>query len=158
MGHGWRTLELAIPKLPQGSYFSSWLEPRRRAEQALGAVVAEAYVQGVSTRKVEALVQSLGITGLSKSEVSRLCSVLDEQAEIFRTRPLDAIYPYIRRRTRPPSPHARCSRSGRSGRTSTRIRSQEAAVHALRGLMTSSPHAACRTLAWRRARSRGVAR
>jgi putative transposase len=89
------TLELAIPKLRQGSYFPSWLEPRRRAEQALVAVVAEAYVQGVSTRKVEALVQSLGIAGLSKSEVSRLCSVLDEQAEIFRTRPLDAVYPYI---------------------------------------------------------------
>src|SRR5918912_1199093 len=89
------SLELAIPKLRQGSYFPSWLEPRRRAEQALVAVVAEAYVQGVSTRKVEALVQSLGIAGLSKSEVSRLCSVLDEQAEIFRTRPLDAVYPYI---------------------------------------------------------------
>jgi putative transposase len=89
------TLELAIPKLRQGSYFPSWLEPRRRAEQALVAVVAEACVQGVSTRKVEALVQSLGIAGLSKSEVSRLCSVLDEQAEIFRSRPLDAVYPYI---------------------------------------------------------------
>src|ERR1051326_3790046 len=89
------TLELAIPKLRQGSYFPSWLEPRRRAEQALVAVVAEAYVQGVSTRKVEALVQSLGIAGLSKSEVSRLCSMLDEQAEIFRSRPLDAVYPYL---------------------------------------------------------------
>ncbi|MBV9134199.1 MAG: IS256 family transposase [Chloroflexi bacterium] len=89
------TLELAIPKLRQGSYFPSWLEPRRRAEQALVAVVAEAYVQGVSTRKVEALVQSLGIAGLSKSEVSRWCAVLNEQAQIFRTRPLDAIYPYI---------------------------------------------------------------
>jgi putative transposase len=89
------TVELAIPKLRQGSYFPSWLEPRRRAEQALVAVVAEAYVHGVSTRKVEALVQSLGIAGLSKSEVSRLCSVLDEQAEIFRSRPLDAVYPYI---------------------------------------------------------------
>ncbi len=89
------TLELAIPKLRQGSYFPSWLEPRRRAEQALVAVVAEAYVQGVSTRKVEALVQSLGISGLSKSEVSRLCTVLDEQAEIFRSRPLDASYPYL---------------------------------------------------------------
>jgi putative transposase len=89
------TLELAVPKLRQGSYFPSWLEPRRRAEQALVAVVAEAYMQGVSTRKVEALVQSLGIAGLSKREVSRLCAVLDEQAPVFRTRPLDAIYPYI---------------------------------------------------------------
>jgi transposase-like protein len=66
------TLELAIPKLREGSYFPSWLEPRRRAEQALVAVVAEAYVHGVSTRKVEALVQSLGIAGLSKSKVNRL--------------------------------------------------------------------------------------
>src|SRR5215831_22941 len=77
------TLELAIPKLSQGSYFPSWLEPRRRAEQALVAVVAEAYLRGVSTRKVEALVQSLGIASLSKSEVSRLCAMLDEQVEKF---------------------------------------------------------------------------
>jgi putative transposase len=89
------TLELQIPKLRQGSYFPSWLEPRRRAEQALVAVVAEAYVQGVSTRKVEALVQALGISGLSKSEVSRLASALDEQVEAFRTRRLDAEYPYV---------------------------------------------------------------
>ena len=61
------TLELQIPKLRQGSYFPSWLEPRRRAEQALVAVVAEAYVQGVSTRKVEALVQALGISGISQA-------------------------------------------------------------------------------------------
>jgi transposase-like protein len=89
------TLELAIPKLRTGSYFPSWLEPRRRAEQALVAVITEAYVQGVSTRKVEALVQSLGIAGISKSEVSRLCAGLDEQARIFRTRRLDAEYPYL---------------------------------------------------------------
>ena len=89
------TLELAIPKLRTGSYFPSWLEPRRRAEQALVAVVAEAYVQGVSTRKVEALVQALGIAGLSKSEVSRLAASLDEQVAAFRTRRLDAEYPYL---------------------------------------------------------------
>jgi putative transposase len=89
------TLELAIPKLRSGSYFPSWLEPRRRAEQALVAVITEAYVQGVSTRKVEALVQSLGIASISKSEVSRLCASLDEQAEVFRTRRLDAEYPYV---------------------------------------------------------------
>ena len=89
------TLELAIPKLRTGSYFPGWLEPRRRAEQALVAVVAEAYVQGVSTRKVEALVQSLGIVGLSKSEVSRLCAALDAQATAFRTRRLEAEYPYL---------------------------------------------------------------
>src|SRR5947207_7115333 len=89
------TLELAIPKLRQGSYFPSWLEPRRRAEQALVAVVAEAYVQGVSTRKVEALVQSLGIAGISKSEVSRMAAMLDAHVDAFRTRRLDAEYPYL---------------------------------------------------------------
>jgi len=89
------SMELAIPKLRQGSSFPSFLEPRRRAEQALVAVVAEAYVQGVSTRKVEALMQSLGIDGLSKSEVSRLCASLDEQVTAFRERRLDAEYPYL---------------------------------------------------------------
>jgi len=89
------TLELQIPKLRQGSYFPSWLEPRRRAEQALVAVIAEAYVQGVSTRKVEAVVQALGISGISKSEVSRLAASLDEQVDTFRTRRLDAAYPYV---------------------------------------------------------------
>src|ERR1051326_3531591 len=89
------TLELAIPKLRQGSYFPSWLEPRRRAEQALVAVVAEAYVHGVSTRKVEALVQSLGIAGISKSEVSRMAASLDAQVAAFRTRRLEAEYPYV---------------------------------------------------------------
>jgi putative transposase len=89
------TLELQIPKLRQGSYFPSWLEPRRRAEQALVAVIAEAYVQGVSTRKVETLVQTLGIASLSKSEVSRLAASLDEQVAAFRTRRLDAAYPYL---------------------------------------------------------------
>jgi putative transposase len=89
------TVDVQIPKLRSGSYFPSWLEPRRRAEQALVAVVAEAYLKGVSTRKVEALVQSLGITALSKSEVSRLCASLDEQVEAFRQRRLDAEYPYL---------------------------------------------------------------
>src|SRR5918912_1657840 len=88
------TLELQIPKLRTGSCFPSWLEPRRRAEQALVAGIAEAYLQGVSTRKVEALVQALGIAGISKSEVSRLAAALDEQGEAFRTRRLDASYPY----------------------------------------------------------------
>jgi len=67
--------------------------PRRRGEQALVAVVAEAYVQGVSTRKVEALVQTLGLAGISKSEVSRVCASLDAQTDAFRTRRLDAAYP-----------------------------------------------------------------
>ena len=90
------TLELAIPKLRTGSSFPSWLEPRRRSERALVAVVAEAYVQGVSTRTVEALVQSLGIAGMSKSEVSRLCASLDEEVRAFRERRLDADDPYLR--------------------------------------------------------------
>src|SRR5207248_200216 len=89
------TLELAIPKLRSGSYFPSWLDARKRGEQALIAVVAEAYVQGVSTRKIEALVQSLGIAGISRSEVSRMTASLDAQGEAFRTRRLDAEYPYI---------------------------------------------------------------
>jgi putative transposase len=89
------TIEVAIPKLRSGSYFPSWLEPRRRSEQALVAVVAEAYVQGVSTRRVEALVQQLGIAGLSKSEVSRMAQSLDEQGRVFRERRLDAAYPYL---------------------------------------------------------------
>jgi putative transposase len=89
------TLDLAIPKLRTGSYFPGWPEPRRRGEQALVSVVAEAYLQGVSTRKVEALVQTLGIGGMSKSEVSRLATSLDTQVSAFLNRRLDADYPYI---------------------------------------------------------------
>ena len=87
-------LELAIPKLRRGSYFPSFLEPRRRSEQALVAVVQEAYVAGVSTRKVDQLVESLGLR-ISKSEVSRICQGLDEQVEAFRSRPLEGHYPYL---------------------------------------------------------------
>ena len=89
------SLELAIPRLRSGSYFPSFLEPRRRSEQALVAVVAEAYVNGVSTRKVERLVAQLGIEAMSRSTVSRLCRTLDEQVRIFRTRPLEGRYPYL---------------------------------------------------------------
>ena len=89
------TIELRIPKLRQGSDFPSLLEPRRRAERALVAVVQEAYVQGVSTRKVDDLVRALGLDGISKSEVSRLCAELDQQMERFRNRPLDSEYPYL---------------------------------------------------------------
>jgi len=87
-------LELAIPKLRRGSYFPSFLQPRKRAEQALVAVVQEAYVAGVSTRKVDQVVESLGLR-VSKSEVSRICSGLDEQVEAFRGRPLEGRYPYL---------------------------------------------------------------
>jgi putative transposase len=91
------TLELAIPKLRAGSYFPDWLlEPRRRAERALVAVVAECYVRGVSTRRVEGLVETLGIQSLSKSQVSELARSLDGEVAAFRTRPLDGGgYPYV---------------------------------------------------------------
>jgi transposase-like protein len=88
-------IELAIPKLRSGSYFPSFLEPRTRGEQALVAVVQEAYVNGVSTRKVDRLVQQLGLGGMSKSTVSRLCQGLDEQVAAFRERPLEGRYPYL---------------------------------------------------------------
>src|SRR5665811_2403015 len=90
------TIDLAIPRVRDGNYFPSLLEPRRRAERALLAVVQEAYVLGVSTRRVDDLVQSLGITGISKSEVSRICAALDAEVETFRRRPLtDTAYPYV---------------------------------------------------------------
>jgi transposase-like protein len=87
-------LELQIPKLRRGSYFPSFLEPRRRSEQALLNVVQQAYVCGVSTRKVDQLVESLGLR-ISKSEVSRIACGLDEQVEAFRLRPLEGRYPYL---------------------------------------------------------------
>jgi len=89
------TIELAIPKVRPGTYFPSLLHPRRRAEQALLAVVQEAYVHGVSTRKVDELVKALGLDGLSKSEVSRICGHLDPVVEAFRTRLLAGDYPYL---------------------------------------------------------------
>jgi putative transposase len=89
------SLALPIPKLREGSYFPSFLEPRRRSEEALLAVIAEAYVKGVSTRKVEDLVVALGLDGISKSEVSRICARLDDQVEAFRGRPLLGRYPYL---------------------------------------------------------------
>src|SRR5487761_756280 len=90
-------VELKIPKLRKGSFFPSVLERRRRIDQALYAVVMEAYVHGVSTRKVDDLVQALGAAaGISKSEVSRICSELDKEMEVFRGRRLDhAFFPYI---------------------------------------------------------------
>ena len=88
-------LELAIPRLRSGpAYFPSFLEPRRRAEQALVAVVQEAYVNGVSTRKVDRVVEQLGVR-MTKDQVSRLCARLDEQVAVFRERPLEGAYPYL---------------------------------------------------------------
>lgn len=90
------SVDLAIPRVRDGSYFPSLLEPRRRAERALLAVVQEAYVQGVSTRRVEDLVEALGITTMSKSQVSRMCSALDAEVEAFRGRSLtEEAYPYL---------------------------------------------------------------
>jgi putative transposase len=89
------TVELSVPRVRDGSYFPSLLEPRRKAERALSAVVQEAYVRGVSTRKVDELVQALGMNGISKSQVSRLCEELDEEVERFRGRPLEGSYPYV---------------------------------------------------------------
>ena len=90
-------IELRIPKLRKGSFFPSILEPRRRIDQALYAVVMEAYVNGVSTRAVDNLVEALGATsGISKSEVSRICAGLDEIVGAFRTRRIDHIeFPYV---------------------------------------------------------------
>jgi transposase-like protein len=89
------TIELAIPKIRPGTYFPSLLQPRRRAEHALLAVVQEAYVHGVSTRKVDDLMRALGIDGISKSEVSRICAELDTAVAAFRTRPLTGEHRYL---------------------------------------------------------------
>ena len=90
------TVDLSIPRVRDGSYLPSLIEPRRRAERALLAVVQEAYVLGVSTRRVEDLVEALGITNISKSQVSRICAALDVEVEAFRSRSLaDEAYPYL---------------------------------------------------------------
>jgi putative transposase len=89
------TVELRIPKLRKGSYFPGFLEPRRVAEKALTAVIQEAYIQGVSTRSVDVLVQAMGMTGISKSQVSRLCGEIDGKVETFLTRPLEGDWPYV---------------------------------------------------------------
>lgn len=88
-------LTLQVPKLREGSYFPSFLEPRRKAEKALLAVVQSAYVEGVSTRRVDNLLQSLGLTGIDKSQVSRICKALDEPVRAFRERALSGDYPYV---------------------------------------------------------------
>src|ERR1700739_3416245 len=88
-------VELRIPKLRKGSYFPGFLEPRRMAEKALTAVVQEAYVQGVSTRSVDDLVQAMGMSGISKSQVSRLCAEIDEKVKAFLGRPIEGDWPYL---------------------------------------------------------------
>ena len=89
------TVELRIPRLRQGSYFPGFLEPRRMSEKALTAVVQEAYLQGVSTRSVDDLVQAMGMSGISKSQVSRLCTEIDEKVQAFLNRPIEGDWPYV---------------------------------------------------------------
>lgn len=89
------SIALKIPKLRSGSYFPAFLEPRRTAEKALAAVIQEAYVQGISTRSVDELVKALGMTGISKSQVSRLCEELDEKVQAFLGRPIEGEWPYL---------------------------------------------------------------
>jgi transposase-like protein len=91
----WERLELKVPKLRQGSYFPTFLEPRRLTERALVAVIQEAWIGGVSTRKVDDLVQALGMSGISKSQVSALCQDIDERVESFLTRPIAGEWPYL---------------------------------------------------------------
>jgi putative transposase len=89
------TVELRIPKLRRGSYFPGFLEPRRMAEKALTAVIQEAYIQGISTRSVDDLVQAMGMSGISKSQVSRLCPEIDDRVATFLHRPLEGDWPYL---------------------------------------------------------------
>jgi putative transposase len=89
------TVELRIPKLRRGSYFLAFLEPRRMAEKALTAVIQEAYIQGISTRSVDDLVKAMGMEGISKSQVSRLCGEIDERVNAFLTRPIEGDWPYV---------------------------------------------------------------
>jgi putative transposase len=89
------TVELRIPRLRKGSYFPGFLEPRRMAEKALTAVIQEAYIQGISTRSVDELVKSLGMSGISKSQASRLCGEIDERVKAFLDRPIEGDWPYL---------------------------------------------------------------
>jgi putative transposase len=88
-------VELRIPKLRKGSYFPGFLEPRRMAEKALTAVIQEAYIQGISTRSVDDLVQAMGLSGISKSQVSRLCEEIDGRVKTFLDRPIEGDWPYL---------------------------------------------------------------
>ena len=89
------TVELRIPKLRKGSYFPGFLEPRRLSEKAITAVIQEAYIQGVSTRSVADLIKALGMSGISKSQVSRLCAEIDDKVKAFLVRPLEGDWPYL---------------------------------------------------------------
>jgi putative transposase len=111
------TVALRIPKLRKGSYFPGFLDPRRTAEKALTAVIQEAYIQGVSTRGVDELMKACGLTGVSKSQVSRLCAEIDERVQAFLTRPLEGRYRYLW------IDATRCARTGASSRRRSSSRS-----------------------------------
>ena len=121
---GWETragrIELAIPKLREGSYFPAFLEPRRTAEKALTAVIQEAYVHGISTRSVDDLVKATGGTGVSKSQVSRLCAEIDERVQAFLSRPIEGRPRCSGPSSSARSPIAACAASGSSSPTTTR--------------------------------------
>src|SRR3979409_2142054 len=89
------TVELRIPRLRKGSYFPGFLEPRRMTEKALAAVIQEAYIQGISTRSVDDLVKAMGMSGISKSQVSRLCEEIDQRVKAFLDRPIEGDWPYL---------------------------------------------------------------
>jgi putative transposase len=89
------SVDVQIPKLRKGAYFPEFLEPRRASEKAMTAVIQEAYIQGVSTRSVDDLVKAMGMTGISKSQVSRLCVEIDERVDAFLDRPLEGGWPYL---------------------------------------------------------------
>jgi len=104
LAHGYRertfdtrlgSLNLKIPKLRQGSYFPPFLEARKTTEKALAAVIQEAWIGGVSTRRVDELVQAMGLSGISKSQVSRLCKDIDERVNAFLNRPIEGDWPYL---------------------------------------------------------------
>src|SRR6202049_4779681 len=99
------SLQFRIPKLRQGSYFPPFLEPRKTSEKALVAVIQEAWVSGVSTRRVDDLVQAMGLAGISKSQVSKLCKDIDERVNAFLDRPIEGEGPYLW--LPPPPPHRR---------------------------------------------------
>jgi putative transposase len=115
------TVELRIPKLRRGSYFPGFLEPRRTAAKALTAVIQEAYVQGISTRSVDELVKAMGMEGIGKSQVSRLCGEIDERVKAFLSRPIEASG-RISGSMRPTSKRAAATTSSRS-RSSSQWRS-----------------------------------
>ena len=130
------SLQLRIPKLRQGSYFPPFLEPRKTTEKALVAVIQEAWISGVSTRRVDDLVQAMGLTGISKSTVSELCRDIDERVGAFLDRPLSGDWPYLwldatylRQRRR--SDRLRRRHSGRRGEHRRQARDRRPAYRAV---------------------------